>query len=52
MEKQNPKQLEELLRQVLQIERAYAFELKNVKAERRGRILELVEQFASKRPNQ
>lgn len=44
--KSDSKHLEQLLKEVLQVERQYAYELKNVKAERRSKVIELIERFS------
>jgi len=44
--KSDSKRLEQLLKEVLQVERLYAYELKNVTAERRSKVLELIERFS------
>jgi len=45
--KSDSKRLEQLLKEILQVERQYAYELKNVTAERRSKVLEIIERFST-----
>lgn len=43
-----PEQMEKFLIQVMDLEKRYAHELRNVKTERRGELMELLGKFCAK----